>query len=205
MQVPAQLLVSLSDQLCSGSSSSLSTSQRQLLYPAACLLPDCTLFPPSHSAFRATPDVERQYYTSSSSAPGTAQGSAVEPVLCVEIKPKWGLLPTSPAISAKHEVKRHKSKFQLHQKLKLAQVCFYMHICGLVEAFWRYAVVQMAIVTDRNSVSRVQSVLSRQFYLCVAHAVHVFAHGWQWSSSMLLLYTPVLVRVYISVYKAVHN
>ncbi|KAL3138530.1 Inositol-pentakisphosphate 2-kinase, variant 3 [Trebouxia sp. C0010 RCD-2024] len=118
VQVPAQLLASLSDQLCSSSScSSLSTNQRQLLSPAACLLPDCTLFPPSHSALRATPDVERHYNTSSSSAPG----SAVEPVLCVEIKPKWGLLPTSPAISAEHEVKRHKSRFQLHQKLKLAQ------------------------------------------------------------------------------------
>ena len=44
------------------------------------------------------------------------------PPLCVEIKPKWGLLPSSPAIAAKHEIKKRISRFQLHQKLKLSQV-----------------------------------------------------------------------------------
>lgn len=44
------------------------------------------------------------------------------PALCVEIKPKWGLLPTSPAIAAKHAIKKQVSRFQLQQHLKLAQV-----------------------------------------------------------------------------------
>ncbi|DBB00055.1 TPA: Inositol-pentakisphosphate 2-kinase [Trebouxia sp. C0004] len=43
------------------------------------------------------------------------------PALCVEIKPKWGLLPTSPAIAAKHVIKKQVSRFQLQQHLKLAQ------------------------------------------------------------------------------------
>ncbi len=44
------------------------------------------------------------------------------PALCVEIKPKWGLLSTSPAIAAQHAVKKQVSRFQLQQHLKLAQV-----------------------------------------------------------------------------------
>ena len=44
------------------------------------------------------------------------------PALCVEIKPKWGLLPTSPAIAAQHAIKKQVSRFQLQQHLKLAQV-----------------------------------------------------------------------------------
>ncbi len=44
------------------------------------------------------------------------------PALCVEIKPKWGLLPKSPAIAAKHAIKKQVSRFQLQQHLKLAQV-----------------------------------------------------------------------------------
>ncbi|KAA6429944.1 MAG: hypothetical protein FRX49_00376 [Trebouxia sp. A1-2] len=43
------------------------------------------------------------------------------PALCVEIKPKWGLLPMSPAIAAKHAIKKRVSRFQLQQHLKLAQ------------------------------------------------------------------------------------
>ncbi len=44
------------------------------------------------------------------------------PALCVEIKPKWGLLPSSPATAAKHAIKKQVSRFQLQQHLKLAQV-----------------------------------------------------------------------------------
>jgi len=44
------------------------------------------------------------------------------PALCVEIKPKWGLLPTSPAIEAQHAIKKQVSRFPLQQHLKLAQV-----------------------------------------------------------------------------------
>ena len=44
------------------------------------------------------------------------------PALCVEIKPKWGLLPISPAIAAQHAIKKVVSRFQLQQHLKLAQV-----------------------------------------------------------------------------------
>ena len=49
-------------------------------------------------------------------------GQKAQPTLCVEIKPKWGLLPSSPAIPAEHEVRRRVSRFQLQQQLKLAQV-----------------------------------------------------------------------------------
>ncbi len=44
------------------------------------------------------------------------------PALCVEIKPKWGLLPTSPAIAAQHAIKKQVSRFPLQQHLKLARV-----------------------------------------------------------------------------------
>ena len=44
------------------------------------------------------------------------------PALSIEIKPKWGLLPISPAIAAQHAVKKQVSRFQLQQHLKLAQV-----------------------------------------------------------------------------------
>lgn len=42
--------------------------------------------------------------------------------LVVEIKPKWGCLPTSPAIPPQHAIKKQVSRYQLLQRLKLAQV-----------------------------------------------------------------------------------
>ena len=154
VHVPTQLLASLSHQLCSSSTSisSLTIPQRQLLSSTACLLPDCTLFPPSQSAPHGVPDVDPQHCTSPGAAPGrSAQASWVEPVLCVEIKPKWGLLPTSPAIPAKHEIKRHKSRLQLHQKLKLAQVCAYVHVRRLIGMFCTHLFVAWAILVATNS------------------------------------------------------
>ncbi len=50
------------------------------------------------------------------------QEQELHPALCVEIKPKWGLLPSSPAIPAQNDIKKRVSRFQLHQQLKLAQV-----------------------------------------------------------------------------------
>ena len=46
------------------------------------------------------------------------------PQLLVEIKPKCGFLPTSAAIPAADDVKRRVSRFQLHQRLKLAQASY---------------------------------------------------------------------------------
>ena len=42
------------------------------------------------------------------------------PVFVVELKPKCGFLPTAPAVGAA-SVKRHTTRFALHQRLKLAQ------------------------------------------------------------------------------------
>jgi inositol-pentakisphosphate 2-kinase len=42
------------------------------------------------------------------------------PVFVVELKPKCGFLPTAPAVGA-GSVKRHTTRFALHQRLKLAQ------------------------------------------------------------------------------------
>ena len=45
------------------------------------------------------------------------------PVVCIEIKPKCGFLPTAATIHPQHNIKRQQSRFQLQQALKLAQVC----------------------------------------------------------------------------------
>jgi Inositol-pentakisphosphate 2-kinase len=43
------------------------------------------------------------------------------PTLCVELKPKWGCLPSAATIHPDNRLKRQKSKFQLQQNLKLAE------------------------------------------------------------------------------------
>ena len=44
------------------------------------------------------------------------------PTICLEVKPKWGVLATSPCIHPKHSIKLRVPRFQLHQQLKAAQV-----------------------------------------------------------------------------------
>lgn len=51
-----------------------------------------------------------------------SQPRGAAPALCVELKPKWGCLPTSAAIHPDNALKGRVSKFQLQQALKLAQV-----------------------------------------------------------------------------------
>jgi Inositol-pentakisphosphate 2-kinase len=51
------------------------------------------------------------------SVPGTAGLST----LCVELKPKWGCLPSAATIHPDNRLKRQQSKFQLQQMLKLAE------------------------------------------------------------------------------------
>eukprot|EP00271_Cylindrocystis_brebissonii_P001353 TRINITY_DN11626_c0_g1_i1.p1 TRINITY_DN11626_c0_g1~~TRINITY_DN11626_c0_g1_i1.p1 ORF type:complete len:710 (+),score=106.98 TRINITY_DN11626_c0_g1_i1:42-2171(+) len=53
--------------------------------------------------------------------PLAKHGDEVEDTICVEIKPKCGFLPTSPAIAPANEVKRHVTRFEMHQHLKLAK------------------------------------------------------------------------------------
>ena len=138
VQLSEELLSGLTKQLCNSNTST--AAQTPLLSSTASLLPDCTVFLPAHSTTSpelGTSDVDQQHSTSS--VQGAAQEGEVAqpsretpaPVLCFEIKPKWGLLPTSPAIPARHAVKRQKSRFQLHQTLKLAQVyaCFAYDMC----------------------------------------------------------------------------
>lgn len=134
VQLSKELQTGLMNQLCSISSST--AAETAFLSHTACLLPDCTVFLPAQSISCASSDVKQPHSTSSSTSFPTSNGPAHScetaqpamntpaPVLCVELKPKWGLLPTSPAIPTKHEVKKHKSRFQLHQMLKLAQVNF---------------------------------------------------------------------------------
>lgn len=43
------------------------------------------------------------------------------PVVCVEIKPKWGALPTAETIHPDNAIKHQTSRFRLQQALKLAQ------------------------------------------------------------------------------------
>lgn len=50
-----------------------------------------------------------------------AQPRSGAPTLCVELKPKWGCLPTTATIHPDNRLKRQRSKFQLQQALKLAQ------------------------------------------------------------------------------------
>lgn len=65
----------------------------------AVLLPDLTSFPKS---------LAEQH---------VAQG----PVVCIEVKPKCGFLPTAVAIAPAHAIKHVAPRFLLHQTLKLAQ------------------------------------------------------------------------------------
>ena len=69
----------------------------------------------------ASPRCAHQHGLGQQSMPGKSAQRHL-PALCVEIKPKWGLLPSSPAIAAKHTIKKRVSRFQLHQRLKLSQV-----------------------------------------------------------------------------------
>jgi hypothetical protein len=45
------------------------------------------------------------------------------PVLCIELKPKCGFLPTAPTVAPAHRCNKHKcSRYALQQRLKLQQV-----------------------------------------------------------------------------------
>lgn len=56
-------------------------------------------------------------------AGGESTGMHSASTLCVEIKPKCGFLPTSTLIRPEHGIKHRVPRFQLHQRLKLAEVC----------------------------------------------------------------------------------
>lgn len=51
-----------------------------------------------------------------------ARHASAAPTVCVEVKPKWGGLPTSPCVHPDNSLKLHTSKFQLQQALKLSKV-----------------------------------------------------------------------------------
>lgn len=51
--------------------------------------------------------------------------------LCVELKPKWGCLPSAATIHPDNWLKRQKSKFQLQQMLKLAEASSAVNLHGL--------------------------------------------------------------------------
>ena len=54
-----------------------------------------------------------------SSSPARCLAVDAHACICVELKPKCGFLPTSPCI--RHPMQRRVSRYQLHQRLKLAQ------------------------------------------------------------------------------------
>ena len=55
--------------------------------------------------------------------PTKSRSEQHHPVVCIEIKPKCGFLPTAATIHPQRNIKRQRSRFQLQQALKLAQVC----------------------------------------------------------------------------------
>jgi Inositol-pentakisphosphate 2-kinase len=48
---------------------------------------------------------------------------AAGPVVCVDIKPKAGFLPTTCGVHPNSRIKHSHSRYQLHQRLKVHQVC----------------------------------------------------------------------------------
>ncbi|BDA50874.1 Inositol-pentakisphosphate 2-kinase IPK1 at N-terminal half [Coccomyxa sp. Obi] len=94
---------------------------------------------PDHTVFRQCADNKRLHTESSArglegraagavrhaerndEAAGVSTGIHHAGTLCVEIKPKCGFIPTSTLIRPEHEVKKRVPRFQLHQRLKLAQ------------------------------------------------------------------------------------
>ena len=51
------------------------------------------------------------------------QGYAPTPTVAIEIKPKCGFLPKADCVGLQHSLKTQVSKFQMQQRMKLAQVC----------------------------------------------------------------------------------
>ncbi|KAJ3178512.1 Inositol-pentakisphosphate 2-kinase [Geranomyces variabilis] len=66
--------------------------------------------------------------------PRQRDGEAVR-TIAVEIKPKWGFLPTSPLIAPEHEVKRRTCRYCMHQQWKAKLAAQKQHDGHVANAF----------------------------------------------------------------------
>lgn len=79
----------------------------------AVLLPDATLLP----------DGSGGVYGSTHDGSGASDAGSTGPVVCLELKPKCGFVVECATVHpANRGLKRHRSRYQLHQQLKLAEV-----------------------------------------------------------------------------------
>lgn len=87
---------------------------------AAALLPDVTLLP-SRGSKEASCSSRGSSAAHSAASTAAAQGGG--PVVCLELKPKCGFIGRCATVHpANREIKRSRSRYQLHQMLKLSQV-----------------------------------------------------------------------------------
>ena len=92
----------------------------------AALMQDYSFVTPAKDCIQSTLEIALETFNSWN--PRNAFGGTAEPslshVLCIEVKPKCGFLPTSGAIHPANAAKKHQSRFSMHQILKLHQVHF---------------------------------------------------------------------------------
>ena len=88
----------------------------------ATLMPDVTLLPGSTPTC-AGAATSAAASPSSQSAAGSSSGSVEAPVVCIELKPKCGFISGCGTVHPDNRPLKHsRSRYQLHQTLKLAQV-----------------------------------------------------------------------------------
>ena len=132
-----QIAVQLQPQLAAGLLQQLQAHGLQLVQIAllsrAVLLPDYTLLccnscssvEQSSSGFVIS--WEPAEVAQEANSPTNSRSQQHYPVMCIEIKPKSGFLPTTATIHPQHNIKRQRSRFQLQQALKLTEVCCSAH------------------------------------------------------------------------------
>lgn len=89
---------------------------------AAALMPDVTLLPPAGPPSLQQPPAAQQQQTQQQEA--QQQGCVpTGPVVCVELKPKCGFVTSCGTVHpTNRDLKHSRSRYQLHQLLKLSQV-----------------------------------------------------------------------------------
>ena len=123
----SQVVVELPDELSAGFLAQLRARGRQPapkhLLQTALLLPDYTLLPTY--AGRTVPQLAT-IVLPRCTPHGRQDVSAIigerTVTLGIELKPKCGFLPSAATIQSGNSVKKQRSRFTLHQQLKLAQV-----------------------------------------------------------------------------------
>ncbi len=109
-------------QLLSGSAAcGSSDAQAAPTAGTAALLPDVTLLPQCTAAAPLAPWQEQQAQQQAAQQQQTP-GQPVGPVVCIELKPKCGFVASCGTVHpANRELKHSRSRYRLHQLLKLSQ------------------------------------------------------------------------------------